>query len=129
MQELYELKEKKMCNNAFLLGKLMDNQSSNSAYVPSANYDVRSRILNGGSQGIHPIYAKEYIRIPKSSTPEHHGLIANELVSVQPLPAPINMTHYLDYQYKSLNYTRHSDGTIVLITKRNRKLNNKIYYG
>jgi hypothetical protein len=96
-----------MCNNAFLLGKTMEQ------------FDVRSRILNGGSQGIHPIYSKTYTRIPKTPRPEHHGLIANELVSVQPLGAPSNMLHYLDYKYP--NHTVYNDGTIVLKTKRNRK--------
>ena len=95
MQELYELKEKKMCNNAFLLGKLMDNQAAGSAYVPSAN----------------------------------HGLIANELESVEPLEyLPSGKLYYLDYQYNNPNYVVHSDGTIVLTPKRNRKLNNKLYY-
>lgn len=91
-----------------------------------ANLDVRAKILHGGSQGIHPIHTKSYVRIPKTPRPEHHGLIANELVSVQPLPAPINMTHYLNYQYNYPNYILHSDGTIILKTKRNRKPNNKI---
>ena len=51
------------------------------------------------------------------------GLIAQELVSVQPLSAPIGMFHYLEYKYPS--YTKYPDGTIVL-KRRNRKPNNKL---
>ena len=54
-------------------------------------------------------------------------LIAQELVEVKPLPAPsMNFLEYFNYQYRYPNYVLHSDGTIVLITKRNRKLNNKL---
>ena len=54
-------------------------------------------------------------------------LIAQELVEVKPLSAPsMNFLAYFNYQYRYPNYVLHSDGTIVLITKRNRKLNNKL---
>lgn len=71
-----------MCNNAFLLGKTME-------------------------------------QFVKTAPPANHGLIANELVSVQPLPMPIGKLYYLNYQYP--RYTLLPDGTIVLKTKRNRK--------
>jgi len=91
-----------------------------------AYYDVRAHILTGGSQGIHPVHSKEYIRIPKTPRPEHHGLIANELVSVQPIPnLPSGMLYYLNYQYKPSYKYIYPDGTIVL-TKRNHKPNNKL---
>ena len=120
-----------MCNNAFLLGKTMEQ------------FDVRSRILNGGSQGIHPIHQSTYLRkrviknmfderakseeyqkqLKKSGRLEKErakeGLIPMELKSVQPLAAPTGMLYYLDYKYP--NYTLYNDGTIVLKTKRNRK--------
>ena len=92
MQELYELKEKKMCNNAFLLGKLMDNQSGGSGYVPSAN----------------------------------HGLIANELVSVEPLKfMPSGSLHYLDYIYTP-SYRYVDNECMIILLKRNHKQNNKL---
>ena len=77
-----------MCNNAFLLGKTLEQ------FIP-----------------------------PR---PEHRGMIAQELVSVEPLKfMPSGSLHYLDYIYTPSYRYVDNEGMIILL-KRNHKQNNKL---